>query len=91
MSGNSWTDNHLLEMIIKIWLLCVSTEAIPEKLALREFIDWLQTKGSLYSRQDIIRLNRFLSKHAHCYIVWQIWHLGFKFDVSKSEKELRLK
>ena len=44
-------------MIIR--LLCVSTGAIPEKLALREFIDWLQTKGCLYSRQDIIRLNRF--------------------------------
>ena len=29
------------------------------KLALREFIDWLQTKRSLYSQQDIIRLNRF--------------------------------
>ncbi len=35
-------------MVITIRLLCVSTEAIPEKLALRELIDWLQTKGSLY-------------------------------------------
>ncbi len=52
-------DNHLLEMVIIIRLLCVSTGAIPEKLALRELIDWLQTKGSLYSRQDIIRLYRF--------------------------------
>ncbi len=46
-------------MVIIIRILCVSTEAIPEKLALRELIDWLQTKGSLYSRQDISRLNRF--------------------------------
>ncbi len=36
-------------------LLRVSTGAIPEKLALREFIDWLQTKGfePLYSKISI--------------------------------------
>ncbi len=43
-------------MVIINRLLCVSTGAIPKKLALLEIIDWLQTKGSLYSRQD---LNRF--------------------------------
>ena len=74
MSGISWTDNHLLEMVIINRLLCVSTEAIPEKLALCEFIDWLETKGSLYSRQDIIRLNRFLWKHAQSRLVY---HSGF--------------
>ncbi len=52
-------DNHLLEMVIINRLLCVSTGGILEKLALRELIDWLQTKGYLYSGQDIIRLNRF--------------------------------
>ncbi len=51
-------------MVIIIRLLCVSTEAI---LALRDLIDWLQTKGSLYSRQDIIRLNRFSVETRPCH------------------------
>ncbi len=40
-------------MFIINQLLCVSTGAFLEKLDLHEFIDWIQTKGSLYSRQDL--------------------------------------
>ncbi len=86
MSGNSWMDNHLLEMVIIIRLLCVSTGAIPEKLALHEFIDWLQTKGSLYSRQDIIQLNRFsVETHPFCG-VW-FWSICWRRDTSGNTAE----